>query len=245
MKGWMDARWASFDVESTGVDVTTCRFVSAAVTHVGGGQPTDPRTWLVNPGVPIPAGASKVHKITDEMVQKSGTDAVTAVDQIAEALADALNRGEVLVAFNAAFDISMLHCECKRYGVPTVEDRIGRPLVPILDPHVIDKAVDKYRKGKRTLTAACEHYGVPLGADAHSSDADALATARLMYKLGARYPQLTQMDADALHAVQVEWRSEQVAGLQGVFDRKRREGEPREVVETGWPLYDAVAAVAS
>ena len=107
------------------MDVTTCRFVSAGVTHVGGGQATDPRAWLVNPGVPIPAGASKVHKITDEMVQKSGTDAATAVDQIAEALADE-DRGEVLVAFNAAFDISMLHCECKRYGVPTVEDRIGR-----------------------------------------------------------------------------------------------------------------------
>jgi DNA polymerase-3 subunit epsilon len=242
---WMDARWCAFDVESTGVDVTTCRFVSAAVIHVGAVEPKDPKTWIVNPGVPIPAGATEVHKITDEMVTKSGTPASTAIDEIAGSLAAALDRAEVLVAFNGAFDLSMLHCECRRYGLPTVAERLGRPIAPVLDPHVIDKAVDKYRKGKRTLTAVCEHYEVPLGADAHASDADALATARLMYKLGARYPQLTRMGVDELHAAQVGWRSEQNASLQGHFDRKRQDGEPREVVETGWPLLDKAMAVAS
>lgn len=235
---WRQARWAAFDVESTGVDTKNCRIVSAAVVHVGADQPTDPWLRLVNPGVPIPAAATEVHRITDAMVQADGIPAADAIDQIAEEVAASSIRGEVLVAFNVAFDFTMLHYECLRYGVPTVEQRIGGGLRNLLDPHVIDKAMDKYRKGKRTLTATCERYGVVLGKDAHSCDADALASARLMYKLFGAYPELEEMSLLKLYTAQRAWRAEQNAGLQGHFDRLRKDGADREVVQTGWPMYD-------
>ena len=52
------------------------------------------------------------------------------------------------------------------------------PRAPVIDPLVIDKAVDRYRKGKRTLEAAAAFYGVPLD-DAHDAGADAIAAGRV------------------------------------------------------------------
>ena len=44
----------------------------------------------------------------------------------------------------------------------------------VIDPFVIDKHIDPYRKGKRTLTAVCEHHGVKQ-TDAHDATGDDLA----------------------------------------------------------------------
>ncbi len=61
-------------------------------------------------------------------------------------------------------------------------------------------------KGGRKLTQVCAHYGVELGEDAHTSDADTLATLRLAYKLAARYPrQVGLVSLDDLHAIQIRW----------------------------------------
>jgi DNA polymerase III epsilon subunit-like protein len=52
---------------------------------------------------------------------------------------------------------------------------------------VIDKHLDRFRKGRRTLAAICEAYGVDLPADeAHTAGADALAACRAAWVLGAK-----------------------------------------------------------
>ena len=65
--------------------------------------------------------------------------------------------GIPLVVYNAPYDLSLLDRECRRHRV----EPLGYPH-PVIDPLVIDKAVDRYRKGKRTLVAAAERYGVDL-----------------------------------------------------------------------------------
>jgi len=58
-----------FDLETTGVDPYNDRIVQlAAIKYFPDGQKTT-HEWIVNPGMPIPKGASDIHGITDDMVQ--------------------------------------------------------------------------------------------------------------------------------------------------------------------------------
>jgi DNA polymerase-3 subunit epsilon len=227
---------ASFDLETTGVSAQRDRIVSAALHQLGGGADPIKTGWLVNPGVPIPAGATAIHKITDAMVALEGTPAQVAVESIAAAVAEVANRMP-LVVFQAPYDLTMLHAECVRHGIPTVADRIGGPIRWVVDPLVIDKHLS-WRKGKRTLVAAAEHYGVQLGADAHGAAADALAAARVAWKIANQYPKIAAMSLDELHDAQVAWKTEQNDSYEAY--RRRQPGEEHFVAERGWPMYEEV-----
>lgn len=116
--------------------------------------------------------------------------------------------------------------------IPTLLDRyVDSVLWPVIDPYVIDKQVDKYRKGSRKLTALCEHYKVRLDG-AHDAAADAIAAARVAWRLGSVFPKLAAMDVEALHHAQIEWAAAQAASLQEYFRKK----DPAAVVEGAWPL---------
>jgi DNA polymerase III subunit epsilon len=229
---WHQGRMASLDFETTGVSAQNDRIVSAALHQLGGGVEPVKTPWLVNPGVPIPASATAIHNITDAMVALEGTPAQVAVESIAAAVASVANRIP-LVVFQAPFDLTMLHAECVRHGVPTVADRIGGPLRWVIDPLVIDKHIS-WRKGKRTLVAAAEHYGIQLGDDAHGAAADALAAARVAWKIASQNPKIAAMSLNELHDAQVTWKAEQNASFQAY----KRKTDPDFTAETGWPLYD-------
>ena len=106
----------------------------------------------------------------------------------------------------------------------------------VLDPLILDKQVDPYRPGKRKLTDLCQHYGVELD-QAHASNADALAAARLAWRLGNENSELGDADLPTLHESQIEWARAQAEGLQKFFDEKGLD----EKVETEWPLVMSVA----
>ena len=110
------------------------------------------------------------------------------------------------MAFNAAYDFTVLANECARYGLQTPT------ATPVIDPFILDKQMDRYRRGKRTLVALCELYGVRLEA-AHTSAADALATIGVADALARRYPGLC-IDAAELHERQIGWCAQQAASFQ-------------------------------
>jgi DNA polymerase-3 subunit epsilon len=91
-----------------------------------------------------------------------------------------------------------------------------------VDPLVIDKAVDRYRRGKRTLTAACEHYGVEL-TTAHDAGADAVAAGRVAQAIARAFPEVAAVAVAELHARQVDWCREQAESYQ---QWRRANGEP-------------------
>ena len=226
---WGLGRIVSFDTESTGLDMENDRIVTAAVIGLGGGEDTAVLSWLADPGIEIPE-ASNIHKVTTERARAEGRPAAEVVREIAQALADAVGKRLPVVAMNARFDFTLLDRELARHGLPPLAEQAGRePLV--VDPYVIDKAVDKYRKGSRKLVDMAAHYGVVLGDDAHEAGADALAAARIAYKLAARYPVVRQ-PLEQLHAAQVVWAREQAISLQAYF----RKSDPAAVVEPQWPL---------
>ncbi len=230
---WLLDRLAAFDVESTGVDVENDRIVTASVQILGGGLLAEEHAWLVDPGIDIPEAVTAIHGISTEKARTEGLPAGKAVALISALLAEQVAAGRPIVAMNARFDFTILDRELQRHGLASLAGQSGgRPLL-VIDPYVLDKQADPYRKGSRTLVAMAAHYGVPLtAADAHNAGADARAAARIVYKLAVKYPQLRDTDLGLLHNLQIEWAAKQAASLEGYFRRT----DPAAVVEGAWPL---------
>lgn len=234
---WYTGPLASFDTETTGVDVESDRIVSAAlVVQLAPGAPVEATTWLADPGVPIPDGARAVHGISDEQVRAQGRPARTVVAEVVRALAAQARSGRPVVVMNAPYDLTLLDRELRRHHGVALAQALGPAPLVILDPRVLDKHVDRYRKGRRTLTDLCAHYGVEL-TGAHDAAADATAALALTRRIGARYPAaLGALSAAELHLRQAVWHAAQARGLQRWFDRS---GTP-ERVDLSWPLRPAL-----
>ncbi len=226
MKRWHD-ELGVFDLETTGVDVDTSRIVSA---HVGvldaSGEVVERLDWLVDPGVPIPQAATAVHGITTERARAEGRVPADAVGEIVAALRTLLHRGIPIVAYNAPYDLSLLRREALRHGVEPL-----REPSPVVDPLVIDKAVDRYRRGKRTLELTAGHYGVRL-TDAHEAGADAVAAGRVAQAIARAYPDELDLDVVELHRLQVRWCKEQADDFQAYM---RRVKDPGFTASGAWP----------
>ncbi|HEY9354551.1 MAG TPA: exonuclease domain-containing protein, partial [Nocardioides sp.] len=174
---WHLGRMCGFDLETTGVDVETDRIVTACVVGCGGGPATESRTWLADPGIEIPDGAAQVHGITTERARAEGRPAADVVAEVVTALASAARDGEPIVAMNAAYDLTLLDRECQRHGIKSLWDYTDS--IPcVIDVKVLDKHIDRYRKGSKRLEDLCQLYGVRLDG-AHSADGDAIAACRV------------------------------------------------------------------
>ncbi|MFF8228281.1 3'-5' exonuclease [Streptomyces caelestis] len=232
---WTSGPLVAFDLETTGTDVETDRIVTAAVVAVDpDGRPPEARTWLVDPGVVIPRQASAIHGISTEHARRHGGAPVPAIEEITSAVAEVLNSGTPLVVMNARYDLSLLDRECRRYGIEPLVKRLreGASLSPVIDPLVLDKHVDRYRKGSRNLQALCEHYGVPLN-DAHNAVADAVAAARAARSMGIKHSVIGTLGPAELHDLQVRAAAEQAASLQQYL---RRTSNPEVTIESAWPV---------
>ncbi|GAA1156963.1 3'-5' exonuclease [Nesterenkonia sandarakina] len=256
-ESWHTRRRVGFDLETTSRDPRVARIVSAALvifddTEVGvepvagtgagtvaepgvaesgavassaaAGNPVRTREWLVDPGVEIPAETTAIHGISTEYAQANGQPAAEAVAQITTALAQEFAAGSAVVVMNAPYDFTVLQQEALRHGVEFTEP------VAVIDPLVIDKQVDKYRRGKRTLSQMCLHYQVELDA-AHSAAPDAWAAVEVACAQAERFPQL-QIPAPELHRLQAGWKVGQAADLQEYLRRTR----PDAVVSPAWPV---------
>ncbi|PRZ15007.1 3'-5' exonuclease [Nesterenkonia sandarakina] len=245
-ESWHTRRRVGFDLETTSRDPRVARIVSAALvifddteggagTEYGAeagalesptpqGQRVRTREWLVDPGVEIPAETTAIHGISTEYAQANGQPAAEAVAQITTALAQEFAAGSAVVVMNAPYDFTVLQQEALRHGVEFTEP------VGVIDPLVIDKQVDKYRRGKRTLTQMCLHYEVELEA-AHSATPDAWAAVEVACAQAERFPQL-QIPAPELHRLQAGWKIGQSADLQEYLRRTR----PDAVVSPAWPV---------
>jgi DNA polymerase-3 subunit epsilon len=228
---WHLGRLCGFDLETSGVDVESDRIVTASVVQCGGKQPAAAANWVADPGIEIPEAAAKVHGYTTERARKEGRPAGEVVEEIVTALTAVVLSGIPVVVMNAPFDFTVLDREARRYGVQPLTDIVGADL-RVIDPRVIDKALDMYRPGKRTLTDLCRHYQVRLDG-AHSSDADAVAACRVAWRLGNVFPQLAAMSLDEVQQAQVKWHADWAADFQ---KHLRGKGETDAVIDGSWPL---------
>jgi DNA polymerase-3 subunit epsilon len=223
--------WASmlgvFDLETTGIDTETARIVSA---HVGvldeHGGIVERKDWLLDPGVEIPDGAAAVHGITTDRARRYGRSAAEVIPEILAAIRSVERRGIPLVIYNAPYDLTLLAREAARHALEPLD---GSGLV--VDPLVVDRAMDRFRKGKRTLEYTAAFYGVELS-DAHDAGADAIAAGRVAQVLARRYPVELGVEADRLHDMQVRWCREQAASFE---EYMRRTKDPDFTTSGVWP----------
>ncbi|GAA0034662.1 5'-3' exonuclease H3TH domain-containing protein [Brevibacterium metallidurans] len=224
---WPQARLIGFDLETTGVDPDTARIVTAALVE----EPDRVEMWLADPGVEIPEAARAVHGITTEYAQANGAPAVEVVTALCTALAGFRDEGAVVVGHNIVYDLSVLDAEVRRHR-PDLELRALLPA--IVDTFVLDRQVDRYRRGKRTLTATAEAWGVDL-LDAHDAAADARAALDISRALAMKSTEIAALTGPEIMAAQGEWKRAQAADLQAFL---RRKGNADAVVDGSWPIAD-------
>lgn len=223
---WHSHPWLGFDTETTGVNVHSDRIVTAAaVLRMGGCDNTEEHvhTWLADPGVPIPAGATAVHGISTEYAQAHGRPAHEVLDEVAATLSDHWRRGFPVVAFNAPYDITILDAELERHGLPSLEQRCqGAPLL-VIDPLVLDRHLVPRRRGKRTLTSLAPAYQVEVSENAHTADADVSMTLDVLAAMARQFPEICELSAAELHAAQQEWHAQWAEDFEAFLHSKGRQ----------------------
>lgn len=221
-----------FDTETTGIDPANDRIVTAFVGILDANGDVERGTdWLADPGVEIPERATEVHGISTEMAQQEGEPAAEVTAKIANSLAWVARHNLPLVVFNAPYDLTLLAAECRRHGVEM--PMLGEQVV---DPLIIDRQVDRFRKGKRTLSDCASVYGVEL-LDAHDAGADAIASGHLAQAMVQRYPDQLDVPLAQLHQQQASWADAQASDFE---DYMRRQRDPNFTADRGWPLRTGI-----
>jgi DNA polymerase-3 subunit epsilon len=163
------------DLETTGINVSTDKIVEIAIVKISPDGTQVIKRKLINPEMPIPKSASDIHGISDEMVKDAPTfkSVANEIKQFIE--------GADLAGYNSnRFDIPMLNEEFLRAGVSVdVESR------KLLDVQKVFHMMEQ-----RTLTAAYKFYCQKNLDDAHSAEADAVATWEVLEAQLLKYPQI-------------------------------------------------------
>lgn len=237
---WHEDVLVGFDLETTGVDPLTARIVTAALVfqRPDGAPDERSRSWLVDPGVPIPPAATAVHGITTEQARRHGRPAAQAVAEIVAGITAVVAAGLPLVVFNASYDLTLVAAAARRHGLTAHRDA-PRPwrAVRVVDPLVIDRRVDRYRRGKRTLEAMAAHYRIGTF-EAHSAAADAIAACLLARRLGAEFDEVGGADLRVLHEYQVGWAAAWAENFQSYL---RSSGRADAVIDGTWPVHPSVS----
>ncbi|GGS98093.1 exonuclease domain-containing protein [Streptomyces griseoviridis] len=241
MACWYEGPLAAFATETTGTDVETDRIVSAAVVvqDAPGIRPRVSR-WLVDPGVPVPAAATAALGLTEEHLHRSGRWPAPVMYETAETLAEQARAGRPLVVMDAPFDLTLLDRELRRHRASSLGRWLERTPLYVLDPPVLDRHLDRSRKGRRTLPDLCAHYGVPLE-ETPDAAAGAQAALEVVRAVGRRFAgRLERLSPAELHALQAVWHAAQARGLETWFAPSGTE----EAVDPAWPLRPEVRAAA-
>lgn len=224
---WWEQTLLCVDTETTSADPEEARVATICRVVINpSAKSKDVHTGII--AVEMPEEAGKVNGLSTEYLMHDGKPSADVLDEFCADIAVALALGTPVIAANAVFDLTVLDRDCRRNGVPTISDRLeGAPLTPIVDPMVLDKKVDKYRRrvsptqGARCLKTLAQVHGVGWDdALAHTAEYDALQAGRVVWALMRRYPFLASFSLDQLHEAQVGWYAQQSLGLADFFRRK-------------------------
>lgn len=164
-----------FDLETTGVNVASDRIVEISILKVFPNGNRESYTWRVNPEMPIPKQVSAIHGITDEMVANEPT-----FKELASKVYNLIKDSD-LAGFNSnRFDIPLLAEELLRA-------EIDFDLKKALS---VDVQTIFHKMEKRTLEAAYKFYCDKTLENAHSAEADTLATFEVLMAQLERYEEL-------------------------------------------------------
>ncbi len=195
-----------FDLETTGINIANDRIVEISVLKVFPNGNKESHTWRVNPTIPIPKATSDIHGITDEMVANEPTFKELAPKVYA------LIKDCDLGGFNSnRFDIPLLAEELLRAGVD----------IDLKKANSVDVKTIFHKKEKRTLEAAYKFYCNKTLENAHSAEADTLATYEVLKSQLEKYSDL-ENDMNVLAEFSAHKKFADFAGYIG-YDKQGRE----------------------
>lgn len=221
-----EIKFLVYDLEATGVSVFNDRIVQCFIGLAdGNGDLVDSHEWFVNPGVPV-GDSADIHGYTDEWLQENGRDAQVALNEILGVFRE--HHKLPWVAMNQNYDLSMLHYEFERNEV--CEDwggKVTRAKGNLIDPLVIDRKKDRYRRGPRKLMALADHYRIPYREeDLHDARADVELTAKVTLAILRKFGTPTTSD-------QAVWYADWAKGIKAYYESQGKDGSGF----TGeWPL---------
>ena len=210
---------AFFDIESTGINVSSDRIVEISILKAMPDGTEQVKTLRINPEMPIPLEASLVHGIYDEDVAHEPT-----FKQVGEELSRFLDDCDLAGYNSNKFDIPMLVEEFLRAGVDFEVD----------NRHFVDVQNIFHQMEQRTLKAAYQFYCGKTLENAHSAEADIRATYEVLLAQVERYENKewedrrgnkskpVQNDVPALHAFTSQNKWADLAGRL-VYDDKGNE----------------------
>ncbi|TAI46626.1 3'-5' exonuclease [Flagellimonas allohymeniacidonis] len=164
-----------FDLETTGTNVATDRVVEISILKVFPNGNKESKTWLVNPEMPIPEEVVAVHGISNEKVANEPT-----FKQLSKEIYTMIKDSD-LAGFNS-----------DRFDIPLLAEEMLRAEVDFDMKHMVSVDVQTifHKMEKRTLAAAYKFYCDKDLTDAHSAEADTMATFEVLKAQLDRYPEL-------------------------------------------------------
>lgn len=162
-------------METTGTDISKDRIVEISVLKVFPNGNRESKTWLVNPTIPIPKGASDVHGITNERVANEPT-----FKELAKTIHNMIKDSDLAGYNSDRFDIPLLAEEMLRADV---DFDLGNRVT-------VDVQTIFHKMEQRTLRAAYKFYCGKTLDNAHSAQADTNATYEILKSQLDRYDEL-------------------------------------------------------
>lgn len=219
-----------FDIESTGLNVATDRIVEICAVKIHPNGDQEIKTRRINPTIPISPEAQAVHGISDEDVKDCPT-----FKQIAKSLAQWMSGCDIAGYNSTKFDIPLLAEEFLRAEVPDFDFRKRK---------LIDVQTIFHKMEQRTLSAAYKFYCQKDLENAHSAEADTLATYEILKAQLDRYPETLQNDMSFLAEFSTKNKNVDYAGRIvynekniPVFNFGKHRGVPVKEVLTKEPSY--------
>ena len=195
-----------FDLETTGTNVAKDRIVEICILKVNPDASRESKTWLVNPEMLIPKESTAVHGITNEDV-KNAPKFKEIAPKIMEMIA-----GSDLGGFNSnRFDVPLLAEELLRAGIDFDLSKFK----------LVDAQTIFHKMEPRNLTAAYKFYCNKELENAHSAEADVLATFEVLDAQVAHYEELPN-DIAALSEFSFHTKFADLAGMIH-FDEEQQE----------------------
>lgn len=185
-----------FDLETTGLNITTDKIVEISYIKVMPNGVEEAKTLRINPGMHIPEQSTAVHHITDEDVKDCPT-----FKQVARFLASVFEGCDVAGFNSNRFDIPMLQEEFLNAGVSFDFSKCL----------FVDVQTIFHKMEQRNLVAAYKFYCGKNLDDAHSADADTRATYEVLKAQLDRYPDL-QNEVSFLSAFSTQNKNVDLAG---------------------------------
>ncbi len=217
-----------FDLETTGVNVSKDRIVEICVLKVMPDGTETIKTWRVNPTIHIPEHASRVHGIYDKDVENEPTFA-----EVGKEISQFIGSSDLAGYNSNKFDVPLLVEEFLRADID----------FDVKKRKLVDVQVVFFKKEPRTLSAAYKFYCEKELENAHTAEADVLATYEVLKSQIDRYDDIKN-DIDQISRFSSQFKSADFAGMivinnknEEVFNFGKHKGKPVAEVFKKEPNY--------